>query len=153
MKLHQLFSKLMQKISKLKTFSKQLLKGECNTSLKIFIFCLINLVGILESCETFALFKFIISILTSDLATLLKEKLLLVNQSLVVLILGWFTNFILVFKTESLNKKWSFPLRISSVIVTKLQFTYRRELDKCRYGSKEIHDLLLSDSILVSRLP
>ena len=80
------------KISKLKTFPKQLLKGECKLSLKIFIFCLINLVGILESCKTLALFKFIISILTSDFATLLKEKLSLGNQSLIVLILGWFTN-------------------------------------------------------------
>ena len=54
-----------------------------------------------EFCEVFAQFKFFISFLISDFATLLKENLFLRNRCLTVLMPGWFKNFILPFNTGS----------------------------------------------------
>ena len=65
------------------------MKVECNASVKIYIFCLINLVAISEYYEGLALFKFIISFVISGFVNLSKENLSLGSQSLIVLILGW----------------------------------------------------------------
>ena len=63
-------------------FSKQLLKTECNTSLNISIFCLINLVGISESCEAFSRFKIFISSLISVFVTLMNEGKSVIKKSI-----------------------------------------------------------------------
>ena len=62
---------------------------------------LIILVGIIQSYDTFKVFKFIISFPEIDFVTYLKENMLLGNRSFIVLMLEWFTYFILAFKTET----------------------------------------------------
>ena len=75
-------------------FYKQLLKRECNKSVKISILCLTNLVRISESCEAFPLLKFFVSFLIPHFipflmsVTLWKENLLLENRSLIILMLA-----------------------------------------------------------------
>ena len=93
-------------------FYKQLLKRECNKSVKISILCLTNLVRISESCEAFPLLKFFVSFLIPHFipflmsVTLWKENLLLENRSLIILMLAWFTNLIWLLKLDFLSSQY-----------------------------------------------